>query len=168
MYDSHVTIDWDSIMADTIRLATARELAQAGSVRETTLIATSDGYTISFALENSERALATKDGAPRVFSGVQAAARVLAQLGITRYRVDATATAGADPARRARPDRARALKRLHEDAAYLDHIREAVAESRADARPPLSNSDAGQHMDALKARLSHALQAEIKRQPGTR
>lgn len=168
MYDSHITIGWESIMVSTIKLATVRELAGAGSVRETTLVAAADGYTITFALENSERALGTKDGAPRLFSGVQAAARVLSKLGITRYRVDATATAGADPTRRSRPDRAHALKQLHDDAAYLDQIRDAVAESRADARPALSSVEARQQMDALKARLSRDLQSAMKRQARTK
>lgn len=168
MYDSRITISRNPIMVSTIKLATARELANADGVRETTLIAEQGGYTITFALENSARALATKDGTPRLFSGVEAAARVLAQLGITRYRVDASATAGAVQSRRERPDRAAALKRVHEDAAYLDQIREAVSQSRADTRPPLSSAEAATQMDALKARLSDQLQVAMKRRPQTK
>ncbi|MEN5266248.1 hypothetical protein [Stenotrophomonas sp. TWI587] len=149
-------------MVDTIKLATARELAAAGSLRDTTVTAEPGGYVVTFALENSDRALATKDGTTRLFSGVQAAARVLAQLGITRYRVDATAIAGAEPSRRLRPDRSRALKQLHEDSAYLERIREAVAEARADSRPALSRTDAHLHMAALKARLGDELQTALK------
>lgn len=163
MYDSQITVNWESSVVDTIRLATARELAEAGSLRETTVTAEPGGYVVTFALENSERALATKDGTPRMFSGVHAAARVLAQLGITRYRVDATATAGAEPLRRSRPDRARALKQLHEDSAYLERICEAVAEARADPRPPLSSTEAHLHMEALKTRLGDQLQTALKR-----
>ena len=78
-------------------------------------------------------------------------------------RVDATATAGAEPLRRSRPDRARALKQLHEDSAYLERIREAVAEARADPRPPLSSTEAHLHMEALKTRLGDQLQTALKR-----
>gem|GEM_PF-489721 len=168
MYDSQITVNWESIMVETIKLATARELADAGSLRETTVTAEAGGYVVTFALENSDRALATKDGTPRIFSGVAAAARVLARLGITRYRVDASATAGAEPPRRSRPDRARMLKQLHEDSAYLERIREAVAEARADSRPALSGTDAHLHMAALKTRLGDELQTALKRRPSTK
>lgn len=168
MYDSQITVNWVSSMIDTIKMATARELAEAGSLRETTVTAEAGGYVVTFALENSDRALATKDGVPRLFSGVEAAARVLAQLGITRYRVDATAIAGTEPSRRSRPDRSRALKQLHEDAAYLERIREAVAEARADSRPALSGTDAHLHMAALKARLGDELQTALKRRSSTK
>ena len=168
MYDSQITVNWESSMVNTIKLATARELADAGSLRDTTVTAEPGGYVVTFALENSDRALATKDGVPRLFSGVEAAARVLAQLGITRYRVDATAIAGAEPSRRSRPDRSRALKQLHEDSAYLERIREAVAEARADSRPALSGTDAHLHMAALKARLGDELQTALKRRSSTK
>ena len=73
-------------------------------------------------------ALAPKEGSPRLFAGVDAAARVLRGIGITRYQVDASALTDGDLLRQRRPDRAAALKQTQDDAAYL-----AFFVERADA-----------------------------------
>lgn len=118
-------------MPQTVKLATARELAAAGSVRDTVLVGQRDGYAVLFKLGAGERVLATKEGSTRLFSGVDAAARVLRELGIARFQVDATGLTEGDPGRR-RPDRSAALRRTHHDAAYLAFLQERAELGRRD------------------------------------
>ncbi|MET7140100.1 hypothetical protein M3S04_03950 [Xanthomonas sp. PPL139] len=120
-------------MSNTVKLATARELAAAGSVRDTVLVGKEGGYVVLFKIGMQERTLATKDGAPRLFSGLDAAVRVLrGQLGIAHYHVDASGFAIGEATRRRRPDRAAALKRTYADAAYLSHLQERADAGRRD------------------------------------
>jgi len=120
-------------MANTVKLATARELAAAGSVRDTILVGQDGGYAVLLKIGMQERTLATKEGAPRLFSGLDAAARVLReQLGIAHYHVDASGFAIGEAIRRRRPDRAAALKQTHADAAYLSHLQERADAGRRD------------------------------------
>ena len=87
-------------MSQTVQLATARELASTGSVRDTLLVGQRGGYAVLFKIGvGQQRALVTKEGAPRLFAGIDAAARVLRDIGITRYQVDASGLAedGGDP-----------------------------------------------------------------------
>lgn len=119
-------------MPQTVKLATARELAAAGSVRDTLLVGQRGGYAVLFKVGQGKRTLATKEGSPRLFSGVDAAARVLRDIGIARYQVDATGLAEGDVTRRRRPDRAAALRQTHEDAAYLVFLQERAEAGRRD------------------------------------
>lgn len=119
-------------MLETVKLATARELAAAGSVRDTVLVGQRGGYAVLLKVGMAERTLATKEGTPRIFGALDAAARVLREeLGIARYHVDATGFTARDVQRR-RPDRAAALKRTHEDAAYLAFLEERAEAGRRD------------------------------------
>ncbi|MFT4247035.1 MAG: hypothetical protein QM581_03220 [Pseudomonas sp.] len=123
-------------MPQTVKLATARELAAAGSIRDTLLVGQRGGYAVLLKLGGGERALATRDGSLRLFSGLDAAARVLRDLGIDRYQVDATGLAEDDPVRRKRPDRAAALKEVHQAAAHDEWFRSQVLQARREADDP--------------------------------
>ncbi|WP_411832948.1 hypothetical protein [Pseudoxanthomonas mexicana] len=137
-------------MPQTVKLATARELAAAGSVRETLLIGQCGGYTVRFKVGTGERVLATKEGSQRLFTGIDAAARVLRDIGIARYQVDASGLSPNVANPRRRPDRAAALRQTHEDAAYL-----AFLQGRAEAgrRDPVRYTDeqVNERMKALRA-----------------
>ncbi|AOY69557.1 hypothetical protein BHE83_23525 (plasmid) [Xanthomonas euvesicatoria pv. vesicatoria str. 85-10] len=114
-------------MPETIKLDTARELAVAGSIRDTVLLGQRGGFLIIFRMGMSERVLATKYGVPRLFSGLDAAAKVLREISITRFQVDASDLVKDDSTRRRRPDRAAALKQTYRDAALVlsRHINDA-------------------------------------------
>lgn len=137
-------------MPQTVKLATARELAAAGSVRDTVLVGQRGGYAVLFKVGMGERALATKEGLPRLFAGVDAAARVLRKIGIARYQVDASSLAEGDLIRRHRPDRAAALKRTHEDAAYVDFLQKRAAAGRQDP-VRYTHEEANDRMRMLRA-----------------
>lgn len=137
-------------MTTTVSLAVARELAAAGSVRETVLIGQRGGYAVAFKVGMGERVLATKTGQPRLFGGVPAAARVLHDLGIARYLVDATGLSEGDLMRRRRPDRAVALKQTHEDAAYVAFLAERAEVGRRDPER-YSNAQVEADMAAILA-----------------
>ncbi len=138
-------------MSQTVQLATARELASTGSVRDTLLVGQRGGYAVLFKIGvGQQRALVTKEGAPRLFAGIDAADSVLRDIGITRYKVDASGLAEDGVMRRRRPDRAAALKQTHDAAAYLTFLVE-----RADAgrRDPVrhSSEDVEAEMEAILA-----------------
>jgi len=156
-------INWEAGMLKTVQLATARELAAAGSVFDTLLVGQAGGYAVMFKLGIGERALATKAGATRLFAGLDAAVRVLRrELGINRYRVDASGFSEREEPRR-RPDRTAALKQSHEDAAYAEFLREGAAKALADTRAPLSSADAKAHMNDIKARHLAQLDEMMRR-----
>lgn len=137
-------------MPESVQLATARELTAAGSVRDTVVLGQRGGYSVLFKVGTGERTLATKLGSVRLFSGVDAAARVLRDIGIARYRVDASGLTQGDPARRRRPDRAAALKRTHENAAYLEFLQERAAAGRQDP-VRYTSEEVNDRMRALRA-----------------
>ncbi len=150
-------------MVTTVQLATARELAAAGSVQDTLLVGRTGGYAVLFKLGVGERALATKAGATRLFSGLDAAVRVLRrELGITHYQVDTTGYFEREVPR-TRPDRAEALKQNHEDAAYTGFLRRETAKALADTRPSLSSEEAEVYMDTVKARHLAKLEEMMRR-----
>lgn len=136
-----------------IQLATARELAAAGSIRETVLIGQVGGYSVRFKVGMGERVLATKRGEPRLFGGVDVAARVLRGIGIARFEVDASRVAEDDllTRRRTRPDRREALRKAHRDAAYLEDL-EGRAESGRKDPVRLSHEQVNESMLALRRR----------------
>ena len=153
-------------MTRTVQLATARELAAAGSVRDTVLVGQPGGYSVLFKVGVAERALATKTGVTRVFSGLDAAARVLRnELGIHHYQVDAS---GYDAAteRRRRPDRSAAFKQAHEDAAFAEFLREGTQTAVDDPRPALSSTEAARHMQQVRNRLQARLDAALASKEG--
>lgn len=154
-------------MTTTVKLATARELVQAGSVRRATLLGQRGGYAIVLRVGTAERVLATKSAVPRLFAQLDRAARLLRdELGIARFEVDAAGYERGELVRR--PDRAAALRRQAEDAAYATFLRERAeaAATQADAHPetilPSADAEARvkSHAAALQARLDRAVETQ--------
>lgn len=149
-------------MTATVKLATARELVQAGSVRHAALLGQRGGYAIVLRVGLADRVLATKLGAPRLFAQLDRAARLLRdELGIARFEVDAVGYAPGNLVRR--PDRTAALRLQAEDAAYATFLRERAeaAAAQADAHPEtiLVSAEA----DALVKAHAAELQARLDR-----
>ena len=144
-----------------IKLAVARELAAAGSLRTAVLVGQSGGYTVRLGTDAAQRVLATKDSAPRVFPKLQAAAKVLDELGVRRYEVDASRFEPA--ATRHRPDRAEAMREKELDAKYMDYLRQAVLESRADPGPPVSSEEAARRMERLYAQYRQQMDESLSK-----
>lgn len=155
-------------MAATVKLSTARELVEAGSVRQASIIGQAGGYAVLLRVGMQERALATKGGAPRLFAGLDAAARVLRDtLGVARFEVDASGYHAADVLRRRRPDRAAALRELHQAKAYDDWFRGQVEQALKEADDPTTEWVAHEtvvaRMEEEKARWRAAAKAKAER-----
>lgn len=92
----------------------------------------------------------------RLFSKLETLVSYLKELGIARFDVDA---ANYDPdtvKTSRRPDRAEALKRAHEAAAYDAWFREQLQASIDDPRPSVSDDEAHAQFTARKAALRQA------------
>lgn len=95
-------------MPETIKETTLRELVRANSISSACLIGQSGGYVVKVRYGLSERVLATTRNEVRIFT-LENAGKFLRAIGLPRFEVDAT---GYEPGllRRARPDRAEALR----------------------------------------------------------
>lgn len=145
----------ESDMADTVKMATARELVDAGAVRHATLLGQKGGYAILLRIGMKDQLLATKEGSPRLFVQLHAAAKLLRdELGVARFDVDATHYAPGDVTRKS--PRVSALRRSEQEAIRHDRwFRERVSAT-------LDKADKGYRpldvvFDSLDQR-AHALQ----------
>lgn len=142
-------------MSDLVKLSTARELVDAGAVRQAEVVGMAGGWAVQLHTLNDTRVLATKQAEPRRFGSFESALKVLRDMGVRldTLRVDARrwdpeALIGAPR----RPDRSAAMRLKEADARYAAMLRDDVLEARADPRPALSSEDAKARMDAIKAR----------------
>lgn len=100
-------------MAQIVKLAALRDLVDAGSVRVADVVGQKGGWALLVRLGMAERVLAAKDGTPRVFGTLEAAARLLRELKLTDFTVH-QAGYQVDAGRRTRPDRAAAMREIHD------------------------------------------------------
>lgn len=121
-----------AITRETIDHATLERLVEAGAVRGANVVGQAGGWGVVIQYGMTERVLAAKRGAVRIFRKFETLAGYLRDIGIVRYQVDATQY---DPAahqtERRREDAAERMKRAHEAAAYDDWLRTKVAVSLA-------------------------------------
>lgn len=124
--------------ADTIKLSTAREIVESGSLRGTELLGRPGGYLALFKIGTRTRTLATKTGEPRIFGTLDAAVRTLRDIGIVSHiELNAAGYAPLGPLlRRRRPDSADALKRIHAAAEHDQWFRSAVELAVREADAP--------------------------------
>lgn len=74
----------------TVQIATARALVAAGAVRAASLIGQPGGWAIVLRVGVSEQVIESKRGGVRLLRSLDAAARVLDELGLRRFEVDAS------------------------------------------------------------------------------
>ena len=142
------------------KLATARELAEAGSISSAMIVGQPGGWGVRLRVGQSEGALAGKDGRPRLFSKIDTAAATMRDLGLTQLIIDLAGYASDDARPSRRPDRSVALKRTHAAAAHDTWFRQQV-------QGTLDRISAGQTgfqdhdelFDALEASVGPALAA---------
>ena len=70
-------------MTEMVKLATARELVDAGAVKQAEVIGLPGGWTVQLQTYNHARVLATKANEPRRFGTFESALKVLRDLGFT-------------------------------------------------------------------------------------
>lgn len=141
-------------MTETIDHGTLSRLVEAGAIRGAHIVGQPGGWAVMVRYGMHERPLAAQRSRNvRLFRRFETLVSYLKGVGIARYDVDA---ANYDPdtlqATR-RPDRAAALKRAHEAAAYDSWFRAQVQASIDDPRPSVSDDEARAHFVARRAAL---------------
>jgi hypothetical protein len=118
--------------ANTIDHATLEHLVEAGAVRGASIVGQPGGWGVVVQYGMTERALAAKRGAVRIFRKFETLVGYLKDIGIVKYQVDASQY---DPValqmERTRSDASKRLKDAHEAVAYRDWLEGKVSASRA-------------------------------------
>lgn len=144
-------------MTVTIKLSTARELGAAGALHAAEILGCPGGYQAVLKVGSCGRALATKNGEPRLFASIDAAAKALRAVGLaSNIGLD---TRGYSPpvSARTRPDRSAALKDVHRKAAYAAWLTEKVQASMADHQPAVPAAEVEAHFAQKREALLKAL-----------
>lgn len=127
----------------TLTLEQLRATTNAGGVASVTVRAQGGGFFVQIATRSGEAILTkARSTEARCFSNLLQAITVLRDLGITNGSFDVSQYNPEQKAgTRVRPDRAEAMKRAHEAAAYDAWFREQVQASIDDDRPSVDDED---------------------------
>lgn len=143
-----------STAPDTIDHATLKRLVEAGAVRGASIVGQPGGWGVVVQYGKTERVLAVKRGAVRVFRKFETLVPYLKEMGIERYQVDATQF---DPVAhktgRKREDAAERMKNAHEAAAYKSWLTQEVRASIDDPRPSVPHAEVAAEWAAERAAL---------------
>lgn len=136
--------------ANTIDHATLERLVEAGAVRGAVVVGQSGGWGVVIQYGVTERALAAKRGAVRVFRKFETLVGYLKKIGITSYQVNA---AEFDPVTHKtelkRVDASDRMKAAHEAAAYNEWFAKEVQEAIDDPRPSIPHKQVMADVQAL-------------------
>lgn len=125
-----------STTVDTIDHATLERLVEAGAVRGASIVGQPGGWGVVIQYGMTERVLAAKRGAVRIFRKFETLVGYLKGIGIAKYQVDASHF---DPVAlktdHKRLDAAERMKNAHEAAAYKGWLTQQVQEAIDDPRP---------------------------------
>lgn len=125
-----------AITHDTIDHNTLTHLVAAGAVRDADIIGQPGGWGVVVKYGMTERTLAARRGAVRIFKRFETLVGYLKGIGIAEYRVNAVNYDPVAPIAHApRPDSAERLKNAHGAAAYDKWFRAQVQEALDDPRP---------------------------------
>lgn len=144
-------------MAETIDHGTLSRLVEAGAVRGAHVVGQSGGWAVLVKYGMTERSLAAQRSRQvRLFRRLETLVAYLREIGIAQFDVDAANYEADAPTTNRRPDRAAALKRAHEAAAYDAWFRDQVQASIDDPRPSVPDDEACARFAERKARLRRA------------
>lgn len=139
---------------ETIDHSTLSRLVEAGAVRGAHVVGQNGGWAVIVKYGTHERSLAAQRSRQvRLFKRLETLVAYLKGLGLENFEVDA---ANFDPdanKTHTRPDRAVALKRAHEAAAYDQWFHDQVQASIDDPRPSVPDKDARRAFADKKATL---------------
>ncbi|MHB1250445.1 MAG: antitoxin PaaA2 family protein [Polaromonas sp.] len=125
-----------AIRADTIDHVTLEHLVEAGAIRGASIVGQPGGWGVVIQIGMTERALAAKRGAVRIFRKFETLVAYLKDIGIASYQVDASRF---DPVAlktaRTRTDSAERLKNAHKAASYKGWLTQQIQEAIDDPRP---------------------------------
>lgn len=149
-----------TINTNTIDHATLEHLVEAGAVRGANIVGQPGGWGVVIQYGMTERVLAAKRGAIRVFRKFETLVSYLKGIGITRYQVDASLF---DPDAlktvRTRLDASNRMKTAHEAVEHEIWFREQVNQALIEAAAPdtklVSQEDANASWAALRTKFSN-------------
>lgn len=140
--------------AETIDHATLSRLVEAGAVQGTHIIGQPGGWAVMIQFGMQEHPLAAQRSRNvRVFRRFETLVSYLKDIGIARFDVDSSdyTPDGINTTRR--PDRAEALRRAHEAAAYDVWFRQQVQASIDDPRPGIPHDEVESKFTAKREAL---------------
>jgi len=108
----------------TINHTTLEQLVEANAVRSTTVVGVQGGWSVLVRYGMAERRLAAQRGGVRTWRRLDAVAGYLRGLGLAQFEVDAANHE--DVPGQKRPDRAQAMRELHDAAEHDRWFREQV------------------------------------------
>lgn len=140
--------------SETIDHSTLTRLVEAGAVRAAHVIGQKGGWAVMVQYGTLERPLAAQRSRQvRLFRRLETLVAYLKSVGLVRFDVESS-NFDPDPLKtHTRPDRAEALKRTHEAAAYDQWFRDQVQASIDDPRPSVPDEDARRIFSDKKAAL---------------
>lgn len=144
--------------APSIDHGSLAKLAEAGAVRAAHVIGGTEGWGIVVTHGNTARTLASQRGKARLFRKLETVVAYLKEVGIARFDVDA-AVFEPGKAPRTRPDRAEALKRAHQAAAYDKWFRGQVQAALDDPRPSVAQAEVSARWQKKRAQLLKKVKA---------
>ena len=157
-------------MSQTIDTATARRMAEAGTIRGVAFVGQPEGWSVMLKVGVTEKPLGgQRTDKPRTWRSLDTLTQYLREdLNIVRVDgIDATHYGAGDVVKRRRPDAAERMKRAHEAAEYDEWFRSEVTAALNEANDPdtqwVSHADAmadmRQHLDALEKQTKAKVKA---------
>jgi hypothetical protein len=119
--------------SETINHTTLEQLIESNAVRSTTVVGVQGGWSVLVRYGTAERRLAAQRGGVRTWRRLDAVAGYLRGVGLARFEVDVAYLE--DVPGQKRPDRAKAMRELHDAAEHDRWFREQVevAVTKADS-----------------------------------
>ena len=135
--------------------ANLSRMAYSGRINATHIVGQPGGWAVQVEINHQEHVLtAQRSGNVRLFKKLETLVAYLLDLGIDHFEVDASTFDPGQMSTYQRPDRAQALKRAHEAAAYEAWFRDQVAESLEDTSPMMGDEEAERLFAAHRAALT--------------
>lgn len=151
-----------AMTSETIDHNTLARLVEAGAVRGANIIGQKGGWGLVIQYGMTERALAAKRGAVRIFKKLETLVGYLKDMGIAKFQVDATQY---DPevikTERSRSDSAVRMRQAHEAAAHNKWFREQVERGVEEANNPDTQWVTQAEAKSSWAQTKAKLQAQI-------
>lgn len=143
-----------AMATDTIDHTTLERLIEAGAVHGASIVGQPGGWSVVIQYGMTERALAAKRGAVRIFRKFETLVGYLMDLGLANYQVDASQFDPVSPRTgRTRADSAERLKNAHQAAAYAAWLTQEVQQAIDDPRPSIPHEEVMAEWELERAAL---------------
>ncbi|MFK0091070.1 hypothetical protein [Pseudomonas sp. NPDC090592] len=135
--------------------ANLSRMAESGRINATHIVGQPGGWAVQVDINQQEHVLtAQRSGNVRLFKKLETLVAYLLDLGIDHFQVDASTFDPGQMSTYHRPDRAHALKRAHEAAAYEAWFQGQITASLEDTAPVVDDEEAERLFAARRATLA--------------